>query len=208
MMKHAIWSVSLFGAVAVAGCDQGVKAEATSKAKATVTLTSVAFADNCGGTPPNAPPKPASPPMRAAPKPAESPAAPSVVAHSQERVADSAVQYRCEQTAMQLAVTGEPGTELHIKSVEVFDGSKSLGTLEVSKPTRWDEAKAAYETWDEKVLAGPMSVSYVLSQPAFVDMYAERDRTYTVKVVAAVGDVDQPLKTTVLVVARPAPVPT
>jgi hypothetical protein len=195
MMKHAI----LFVALSAVGCDQGVKP----KAKVTVTLTSVAFADDCGGTPPEDAPIPAAPPMKTAVVPSQ----PSVAA--QEPAGHLAVRRRCEQTSMQLAIAGEAGTELHIKSVEVFDpGGKSLGKLSASKPTRWDVTKAAYETWDEKVVAGPMAVSYVLSQPGFVDHYDERDHTYTVKVIAEVGGVDQPLKTTVMVVGRPAPVPT
>ncbi len=192
MLKSIMWVVAL----SAVGCDQGV----APRANATVTLTSVAFADDCGGTPPAGAPMPAAARMKSAP------AQPSVA--DQERIADSAVRRRCEQTSMQLAVVGQAGTELQIKSVEVFDGGTSLGTLSASKPTRWDTAKAAYETWNEKLVAGPMAVSYVLSQPAFVDQYDSRDRTYTVKVIAAVGGVDQPLKTTVMVVGRPAPAAT
>ncbi|HEY5924919.1 MAG TPA: hypothetical protein VIV11_24730, partial [Kofleriaceae bacterium] len=77
-----------------------------------------------------------------------------------------------------------------------------------SKPTRWDVAKAAYEPWDGKVVVGAMAVSYVLSQPTFVDQWDARDRTYTVKVIATLGGKNQPLKATVMVVGRPAPVPT
>lgn len=191
-MKTMLWIVAL----SAAGCDAG----AAASAKATVTLTSVAFADDCGGTPPPATPATAAVPMRAPAKPADA---------AQGRVADQAVRRRCEQTSMQLAVVGNAATELHIKSVEVFDADgSSLGTLSASKPTRWNDAKAAYEPWDGKVVAGPMSISYVLSQPTFVDRYDARDRTYTVKVIAAVGGVDQPLKTTVMVVGRPPPVPT
>jgi hypothetical protein len=164
---------------------------AAPRAKATVTLTSVAFADDCGGTPPHeAPAKPASP---------------SVV---QEPAKEA--RRRCEQTSMQLAIVGAADTEVHIKSVEVFDDAgKSVGVLSASKPTRWVDANAAYEAWDEKIVAGQTArASYVLSQPTFVDRYDSHDRTYTVKVVAAVGGVDQPLQTTVMVVAQPAPVPT
>jgi hypothetical protein len=194
MMKHLVWILAL----SAVGCDKGTPP----RAKATVTLTSVAFADDCGGTPPHE--APAAPARREPP----SAVAPSH-AMSEERVADEGIRRRCEQTSMQLVVDGEAGTELHIKSVEVFDSDgKSLGKLSASKPTRWDEAKAAYEPWDEKVGAASMAISYVLSQPSFVDQWDARDRTYTVKVVAAVGGIDKPLKATVLVVGRPPPVPT
>ena len=110
---------------------------------------------------------------------------------------------------MQLAIVSEAATEIHIKSVEVIDDKgKSLGTLTASKPTRWDDKSAAYQAWDERVTAGTASVSYVLSQPTFVDTWDARDRTYTVKVIATVGDAERSLKTTVLVVGRPPPVPT
>ena len=196
MMKHLI----LILALSAVSCDKGT----APRAKATVTLTSVAFADDCGGTPPHdAPPAPA----RKEPPATAANAKPSAVA--QERVSEEVMRRRCEQTSMQLVIDGEAGTELQIKSVEVFDADgKSLGKLSASKPTRWNEANAAYEPWDEKVGAAAMAVSYVLSQPSFVNEWDARDRTYTVKVVAAVGGVDQPLKTTVMVVGRPPPVPT
>ncbi len=188
-------------ALSAVGCDAGIPAKA--KTNATVSLTSVAFADDCGGAPPHDAPVTASAAKRAPP----SAAAPSMP--SEEAVSDVAVRRRCEQTAMQLAIIGEAGSELHIKSVDVFDADgRSLGTLSASKPMRWNDAKAAYEAWDGKVLAGSMSVSYVLSQPTFIDRFDARDRTYTVKVLAALGAIDQPLKTTVMVVGRPAPVPT
>jgi hypothetical protein len=207
----------------VAACDQGApraNVKAPPKPAASVTLTSVAFADDCGGTPPQqapiVPSMPASPPVpakaerRAAPsREAPSPAneAPSL---AREMPDDRGTRPPCEQTSMQLAVVADAATTLHIKSVEVFDADgKSLGTLTATKPTRWSTSASAYEAWDEAVAAGSTSsVSYVLSQPAFVDQFDARDRTYTVKVIAQLGDVDQPLKTTVLVVGRPPPVPT
>ncbi|HUS31283.1 MAG TPA: hypothetical protein VMZ53_22385 [Kofleriaceae bacterium] len=190
MMKHLIVILAL----SAVSCDKGTPP----RAKATVTLTSVSFADDCGGTPPSdAPPSPAR---------REAPAA---AAKERAEPLDEGARRRCEQTSMQLVVVGDAGTELHIKSVEVFDADgKSLGKLSASKPTRWNETNAAYEPWDEKVGAASSAVSYVLSQPSFVDQWDARDRTYTVKVIASVAGVDQPLKTTVLVVGRPPPVPT
>ena len=184
MMKH------LMLLAALVGCDAGARPAQTS-----VTLTSVAFADDCGGTPPHQ-----------APAPARTPASPAVA----EKVADEAYERRrCEQTSMQLAIVGQAASELRIKSVEVFDEhGKSIGGLTASKPTRWDAAKAAYEPWDEKIGTGAMAVSYVLSQPTFVNTYDARDRTYTVKVIATLGGKNQPLEATVMVVGRPAPVPT
>lgn len=121
-----------------------------------------------------------------------------------------ATRRRCEQTSMQLAIVAAADTNVRIKTVEVFDeGGKSLGTLTASKPTRWGDASSSYEAWDEKVAAGQTTrASYVLSQPGFVNHGDSHDRTYTVKVVASVGGVDQPLQTTVMIVAQPAPVPT
>ena len=189
MMKHLMLCVAL----SAVGCDAGAR-----PAETTVTLTAVAFADDCGGAPPYD--APASPPVKTAGAPAQ----------AAERVADeAAVRRRCEQTSMQLAIAGRGGDELRIKSVEVFDErGKLLGKLTASKPTRWDAAKAAYESWDENVVSGTMAVSYVLSQPAFINQWDARDRTYTVKVIASLGGKNQPLKATVMVVGRPAPVPT
>ncbi|HEY5927241.1 MAG TPA: hypothetical protein VIV11_36390, partial [Kofleriaceae bacterium] len=164
MMKH----VMLMVALSAVGCDAGARPVET-----TVTLTSVAFADDCGGTPPtDAPALPAREP------PAKTAGAPASPAVAQERVDYEVERRRCEQTSMQLAIVGKTADELRIKSVEVFDDrGKSLGKLTASKPTRWDVAKAAYEPWDGKVVVGAMAVSYVLSQPTFVDQWDARDRT-------------------------------
>ena len=110
---------------------------------------------------------------------------------------------------MQLSIAAGADTSVNIKSVEVLDEKgTSLGTLTASKPTKWAAGSSAYEAWDEKVPAGQTAlVSYVLSQ-ASVSHYDSHDRTYTVKVLASVGGVDQPLQTTVMIVARPAPMPT
>lgn len=199
-------SLKLIAVVALAaGCDAG----AVAPAAATVTLTSVAFADDCGGTPPwrapiitamaGVPAKPA--------KPAPVPAASEQMAAP---AATPAQRRRCEQTSMQLSITATRATEVRVKSVEVFDErGASLGVLASSAPTRWSDAQAMYQPWNEKVDAAQTAlVSYVLAQPSFVSHYDERDRTYTVKVLASVGGIDQPLQTTVMIVARPAPVPT
>jgi hypothetical protein len=111
---------------------------------------------------------------------------------------------------MQLSVVATSDADVHVKSVEVFDDTgKSAGVLTASKPTRWAESTSTYAAWDEKVAAGQtVQVSYVLSQPALVSHYENHDRTYTVKVLASAGGVDEPLQATVLIVAQPAPVPT
>jgi hypothetical protein len=208
MMKQAMWLLAL----SAYGCDQGAADSSShspkTKATSTITLTSVAFAEDCGGTPPPEPPATIAAPERRAPAAAPAKALPPSEP-AQDSVDDSGRRRRCDQTAMQLAIESDTATELHIKSVEVIDSyGSSIGTLHASKPTRWNDAKAVYEPWDEKVVAGKTSISYVLSQPVFIDMFESRDRTYTVKVVAALGGVDQPLKTTVLVVGRSPPVPT
>jgi len=199
-------SLSLVVAVALAaGCDAGARAPTA----ATVTLTSVAFADDCGGTPPSqAPIVPATP---AAAAKRDAAAKPDPAATAEEREARSVhAARRCEQTSMQLSIAARTATVVRVKSVEVFDErGRSLGVLSSRAPTRWSDAHASYRPWDETVGAGQTAlVSYVLQQPSFVSHYDERDRTYTVKVLASVGGVDQPLQTTVMVVARPAPVST
>lgn len=183
------------------------------KVNATVELSAVTFADDCGGTVPLKAPTPV--PSNAPSDSARAPAAPatmvapSVVAEKRRPGAQQEpLNRRCEQTSMQLVVVASADTDIAVKSVTVFDDAgKELGTLTTSKPTRWTTDK--YEAWDGKVAAGQTAqVSYVVSQPSFVNHFESHDKTYTVKVVASVGGVDQPLQTTVLVVALPPPVPT
>lgn len=205
-------SLKLVLALALAaGCDKGIKNDTprngpgigtpVPEAAATVTLTSVRFADDCGGTPPSQAPI--------------APASPAVPAASKSRVAPAAEEEspqarRCEQTSIQLSVAAKRATDVRVKSVEVFDEhGKSLGVLATSIPTRWSAADGAYTPWDQTVAAGQTAqVSYVLQQPSFVNRYDDRDRTYTVKVLASVGGVDQPLQTAVMVVAQPPAIPT
>jgi len=158
------------------------------RANATVTLTSVTFADDCGGAAPSK-------------APARAPAGAALAVDMERR--------RCEQTSMQLAIGALADTEIHIKSVEVFDETgTSIGVLAASKPQRWADGAAAYEAWDEKIAKGATArVSYALAQPR-IDRYDSRDRTYTVKVIASIGGADQPLQTTVMVVGQPPAVPT
>lgn len=111
---------------------------------------------------------------------------------------------------MQLAISAARDTKVQVKSVEVLDDQgTSLGKLAAKSPTRWSDTSSTYEAWNESVVAGQTAqVSYVLQQPSFVSHNEPRNRTYTVKVVASVGGVDQPLQTTVMVVARRPAVPT
>jgi len=202
-------------ALALAACDQGVPKKTEKPvvaAAATVTLTAVTFADDCGGTPPSQapaspPPAPASvapPARREAPSASQPPAAEAQI--DPARVA----RRRCEQTSMQLAIAATKDTEVTVKKVEVFDEKGAfLGVLATSNPTRWADGAGAYQEWDGRVAAGQTaSVSYVLQQASYMSDWSDRSRTYTVKVVASVGGIDQPLQTTVMVIAKPPPVPT
>ncbi|MFN0246058.1 MAG: hypothetical protein ACKV2T_04070 [Kofleriaceae bacterium] len=193
------------GSVDDTGGRQGVVAPAPAPATAKVTLMSVTFGDDCGGTPPGEAPASMAPPNRRAPSaPAQDIARPS-------DEAPGAYRYRCNQTSMQLSIAAaNRDANVEIKSVEVIDESgKSLGTLVASKPTRWSDTSSAYEAWDQKVATKQTAlVSYVLTQPSFINRWDSHDRMYTVKVTAAVGGVAQSLQTTVMVVAQPAPVPT
>jgi hypothetical protein len=186
--------------------DPGVIAPQPVPQKTMVTLMSVTFGDDCGGSAPTA--APANAPVQA-PKPVPPTA---VRPPSTREPAQDVSQYRdgCAQTSMQLSIASPSDATVAIKSVEVFDDKgASLGVLAASKPTRWSDANAAYATWDEKVAADKTAlVSYVLSQPGFVNPYQGHDRMYTVKVIASVGGADQGLQTTVMVAARPPPVPT
>ncbi|HEY4179040.1 MAG TPA: hypothetical protein VGM90_19475 [Kofleriaceae bacterium] len=173
---------------------------------AKITLSAVSFGDDCGGT------APTNAPAHVAPAGAVAP--PATMAAPSERPGAVATQQpqdrRCEQTSMQLVVTATSDSVVEVKSITVVDDTgKDLGTLTPSKPTRWSTTSSTYEAWDQKVAAGQTAqVSYVLSQPEFINRWQYANKTYTVKVVAAVGGVEQALQSTVLIVAAPPPVPT
>lgn len=182
-----------------------------SGANATVTLTSVTFGDNCDGDT-----TPLGPPVPLPPSPHAAQAGPAAVPPTSMRApmpSDRAsVENRCDPSSMQLVVVAKAATDVQIKSVEVIDDTnKSLGQLTSSRPVQWNATASKYAAWDGKVAAGQTAqVSYLLSQPKLDStwQYMSHDHTYTVKVVASVGGVDQPVQTTVMIVAMPAPVPT
>jgi hypothetical protein len=161
-----------------------------------VELTAVTLADDCGGTPPsNAPAKLAKAEL-ALPADSESKA-------KRDAAAGARAKRRCEQTSMQLTVIAGDASTIHVKSVELFDDAgKSLGTLTTSKPTRWSDATATYELWDEAVAAGSTtSVSYVLAQPNWDQIGNRWNRTYLLKTVLSVGGVDQAAQKTLTLTA-------
>ena len=174
------------------------------KTPAKVTLTSVTLADDCGGEAPLGAPPPSNK------KFAQPPAAPAMQAPESQRPGVVAGRRRCVQTSMQLEIEAAAAGDVKIKSVEIYDekGSK-LGSLASSKPRMWSVAAGAYEDWNEKLAAGQsVQVSYALERPSVASNDTGRDVTYTVKVMASVGGVDQPLQTTVMVIAEPPALPT
>lgn len=162
-------------------------------AKVTVGLTAVTLADDCGA------------PAGAARRQDRDDAGPS-----RNRGA-SASPRRCEQTSMQLSVisdaTSAP-TEIRIKKVELFDDNgKSLGELVPRQPTWWS-ANGVYEAWDQKVAAGAqLSVSYLLSQPAWDHVPSRWNRTFTLKVTVTIGGADQSVQKDVHIKSPPTSLP-
>ncbi len=142
---------------------------------AKVELTAVTLADDCGGAPPWSPPT-----KQAAKQDSEHPDS------------KAKAKRRCEQTSMQLAITATDASNLKVKKVELFDDKgTSLGTLAASKPTKWSEASASYEAWDETFTPGSISVSYVLAQPTWDGIADRWNKTYTLKAVVSIGGADQ-----------------
>jgi len=171
--------------------------------KVTVVMTAATLADDCGGAPPWGPPTAQVDPPKEQPAKAQRDPAPRGIQKPGYELADvdapkskaKMERRRCEQTSMQLAVTSAGGgapTKLAVKKVELFDASgKSLGELVPSKPTRWTD-KSMYEAWDEQVPPDQkLSVSYVLSQPAWDNVPDRMNKTYTVKATVTVGGSDQ-----------------
>ncbi|CAN5845290.1 hypothetical protein BH11MYX2_BH11MYX2_35320 [soil metagenome] len=170
---------------------------------ATVTLTAITLADDCGGTPPSNLPTASN---------GVAPKGKRASAYDNTLYADAAarksMKRRCEQTSMQLAIAGSDAATIKVKSVELFDESgKSLGTLTASTPTKWSETSSTYEAWDEAIAKDSTSnVSYVLSQPNWASIGNRYNKTFTVKTVIAVGNVDAPAEKSVTLTA-PASLP-
>jgi hypothetical protein len=173
---------------------------------ASVTLTAVTLADNCGGIAPSTLPSASNDPAPEGKRDAAydntlyGEAAPGAKQKSMKR--------RCEQTSMQLSITGGDAATISVKSVELFDDSgKSLGTLAPSKPTKWSDTSSTYEEWDESIAKDTTSnVSYVLSQPDWAHISGRYNKTFTLKTVITVGGVDAPAEKSVTLSA-PASLP-
>lgn len=164
----------------------------------TVQMTAATLADDCGGSAPRARP----------PAPAKSAKWDRADADVSARGAKAKRQ--CEQTSMQLSIVSKAGggpTELRVKKVEIFDEKgTSLGELTARSPTVWS-AQGSYVAWDENIApAQELSVSYVLSQPAWGPSTERWNKTYVVKAVVSVGGADRTVGTDVLI-AAPASLP-
>ncbi len=119
-------------------------------------------------------------------------------------------QQPCEQTSMQLAVTGAPTgdpTKLSVKKVELYDDKGTLiGELTSRNPTVWAPT-GTYGPWDQMVApAQALSVSYALSAPDWRKAGKRYDRNYTLKAVLTIGSSDRSVQRDVRVDA-PAPLP-
>ncbi len=160
--------------------------------KVTVQMTAATLADDCGGSAPRSPP-------RAAAKSDDAMEEPKAKSKSAFAKSDRA----CDQTSMQLSVKASAGggaTRITVKKVELFDDAGvKIGTLTASSPTVWTK-DGAYKAWDQKITPGQeLSVSYVLSQPAWGPN--RRLRTYVLKAVVTVGGDDRVVKRDVLITA-------
>ena len=85
------------------------------------------------------------------------------------REGDSADDYACQQSSMQLSVVAaadSPRLQLTVTKVEFFDDKGTmLGPMIPRTPTVWTD-EGTYRAWDESILGGQeLSVSYTLSEP-------------------------------------------
>ena len=193
-IASALIAIALFGCTKEhPGSDPsptpGVKAPAP--AAVTVAITAVSLAGDCG-----------------------QPAADSTVEtkRASERDSDRAELRKaaCEQTSMQLAVTGAAGTQpiqIRVKRVELFDDKGALiGQLSPRTPTVWSQ-DGTYRPWDQLVPpAQALSVSYALSEPPWGAVTERWNRTYVLRATITVGATDQTIQRDVHV-AAPASLP-
>jgi hypothetical protein len=172
---------------------------------ATVAITSVTLAGDCGGSP--TPPSPSAAQeseRRREPSKSERKRAPG-----SERE-DEAQQRICEQTSMQLSIKGAAAgspLQLRVKTIELFDDKGTrLGELTPRAPTVWSQ-DGQYRPWDQSVApATELSVSYVLSAPDWSKIGDRWSHGYVVKAVITVGATDRTVQRDVHLTA-PATLP-
>jgi len=153
----------------------------------TIQMSSVTLAEDCGAAAvhPPAPDSTGQSERKRAPR-AES------EADSDERAKS---QRRCEQTSMQLSLTGAPSgspVQLGVKKVGLFDDKGTLiGELTSRDPSVWS-ATGAYVPWDQTVApTKTLAVTYMLSAPNWSKVGNRWDRSYTLKAVLTVGGADR-----------------
>jgi hypothetical protein len=192
-------------AIAVAGCTKAQPESSPAPAPKQTPAPGVAFAEPPPTTPPPQAPLDAKVELTAvtladdcdAIAPLAEPPAGDVRRDSAGRTRghrSATGEYRvCDQTSMQLALSASTVSRIQIKSVELLDEhGTSLGMLTATKPTRWSDATARYDAWDEALAAGtPAKVSYRLSQPNWSKIGNRWNRTYTLKTVVSIGGVDR-----------------
>jgi hypothetical protein len=162
-------------------------------ARLTVVMSAATLGDDCG--------------LGAGPGPAKGA---SAFAAREKAKSDSMERRACEQSSMQLSVTGGEGASstLQVKKVELFDDKGALlGELTARSPSVWSES-GAYQPWDQTVAAGQrLSVSYALSQPNWAAVPGRWNKTFVVKALISVGGADQTVQRDVRVAAPPTSLP-
>jgi hypothetical protein len=160
----------------------GPGARPPTQAELTIAITSVTLASDCGAGPSEA-------------------AAESQIERKRARDSDGDAEYAesakraCEQTSMQLSVTGAVSgapVQLRVKKVELLDDKGNLiGELVPRTPTIWSQG-GTYRPWDQMVgPANELSVSYALSEPPWGAVNNRFNRTYVLRAVLTIGATDR-----------------
>ena len=192
-------------------------------AEVEIAIASVTLADDCpDGRGPDwslPPPAPVASTTAADEAPAPKPTAgsmqdPSLAgpgSASVRRLSMSEAEAACEQSFVQLQVTGKAGAgRFAIRKIELLDDAGAvLGELTARAPTAWRGDH--YEPWTEAIAPGDeLATAYELTAPAWATYgkgpFESHDGVYTLRVTVAVGD-DERTLTQQTVVSGPAVLP-
>ncbi len=192
-------------------------------AEVEIAIASVTLADDCpDGRGPDwslPPPAPVASTTAADEAPAPKPTAgsmqdPSLAgpgSASVRRLSMSEAEAACEQSFVQLQVTGKAGAgRFAIRKIELLDDAgKVLGELTARTPTRWQDDH--YEPWTEQVEAGATtSAAYELSAPDWSKYGMSRSdaegRVFNVRLTVSAGDDERTVEQQATVAATSGPV--
>ena len=143
-------------------------------------------------------------------KSAAAPAAPASPGAAPAELADRDATFAAKSApdcanGVQLSVrSGEKAkpSKITLKSVELYEGERKIGTLAAKAPKAWD-GSGEYRSWNEKAVPGKeLLVSYEIAEPDWSTTEDRKNKTFRIRVTMSVAGENRALEEDVAIDAE------